>query len=669
MSNITIPGVSNSQMDTRRMIDELMEVERRPVDRLEDTREEYQAQRRAWQDVGRNLNTFRTSATRLYGFESPFAARIANSSDPSSLTAEASRSAQEDISSIEVLRIARADSFASKQLPSDYQVEAGRYGFQVGDRQQTFEFRGGDLSDFAAAVNRHAGSLLRARVVRDTSQTQVIAFESSHEGLENRLSFTHKSEELALDAGVIAPSQRAGFAFELTSAASLHNADAVHADEGQLVLEAQSEAALPTSSPTAIQPGMLLELELRFSERPEGPPTPPPPPGPSIPDLGSVSLEDVTVRNAPSQAILPDAVEQEEPQRVDSNEVLYAVSEGRRVPLPAVPNSEEFTTVRVPISEFLQNLEGLELVNRNTHRDLEVRSARVFDPEAIGEYEPVNPLRTAQDARLRVEGIEVTRSSNTIDDIIPGTTLNLHRPSAGPVEIAVEPDRESAKDAVIEFVAYYNQTVRDINILTRAEPEIIDQIEYFSDDEREQARERLGLLQGDSTLNQLRTRLQTIVMNAYDTGPDSDLRLLAQIGISSNAGAPGRGFDPGRLRGYLEINENALDSALANDFENIRSLFGYDTDGDRVVDSGVGYTAGEYIRGFTQIGGVVATRTDSIDTRISNTDRQIEDYGERLDRRESELRQEFSRMEGALQDLEQSRSQIENMNPNSGSGR
>ncbi|TVR86452.1 MAG: flagellar hook protein FliD [Spirochaetaceae bacterium] len=669
MSNIIIPGVSNSQMDTRRMVDELMEVERRPVERLENTRDQYQAQRLAWQDIGRHLNTFRTSATRLYGFESPFAARIAHSSDPASLTAEASRTAQEDINSIEVLQIARADSFASKQLPSDYRIEAGRYGFQVGEQQQAFEFRGGNLSDFAAAVNRHAGSLLRARVVRDTAQTQIIAFESRHEGLENRLSFTHRSEQMALDMGVIAPSERAGFGFELAGASALRNADAVHIDEAQILLEAQSEAALPAPAAMTIQPGMILELELRFSERPEGPPAPPPPPGPSVPDLGSVSLEDVTVLNAPSRALLPEATEPEEPPRVDSNAILFALSEGRRVQLPELPESEEFSTVRIPVSEYVQNLEGLELVNRNTHRDIEIRSARVFDPEAIGEYEPLNPLRTAQDARLRVEGIEVTRSSNRIDDIIPGTTLNLHRPSAGPVEIAVEPDRESAKDAVIEFVAYYNQLIRDINILTRSESEIIDQIEYFSDEEREQARERLGLLQGDSTLNQLRTRLQTIVMNAYDTGPDSDLRLLAQIGISSNAGAPGRGFDPGRLRGYLEINENILDNALANNFEEIRRLFGSDTDGDRVIDSGVGYTAGEYIRGFTQIGGVVATRTSSIDTRITNTDRQIENYGERLDRREAELRREFSRMEGALQELEQSRSQIEGMNPNSGGGR
>jgi flagellar hook-associated protein 2 len=669
MSNIIIPGVSNSQMDTRRMVDELMEVERRPVERLENTRDAYQAERRAWQDIGRQLNTFRTSATKLYGFESPFAERIASSSDPSSLTAVASRAAQEDVSTIEVLQIARADAFASQQLPSDYHVEAGRYGFQVGEQEQAFEFRGGNLSDFAAAVNRHAGSLLRARVVRDTAQTQVLAFESRHEGLENRLSFTHQSEQMALDIGVIAPSERAGFAFELTRATAPRNPDALQISDDQLFLDAQSEAQLPTPSPMNIYAGMMLELEVRFSERLDGPPAPPPPPGPSVPDLGSVSLEDVTVFNAPSKALLPESIEPEEQPRVDSNEVVFALSEGSRVPLPELPDSEGFSTVRIPVSEYVQSLEGLELVNRNTHRDIEIRSARVFDPEAIGEYEPVNPLRTAQDARLRVEGIDVTRSSNTIDDIIPGTTLNLHRPSAGEIEIAVEPDRESAKDAVIEFVAYYNQIIRDVNILTRSETDIIDQIEYFSDDEREQARERLGLLQGDSTLNQLRTRLQTITMNAYDTGPDSDLRLLAQIGISSNAGGPGRGFDPGRLRGYLEINENMLDAALENNFQEIRRLFGSDSDGDRVIDTGVGYTAGEYIRGYTQIGGVVATRTDSIDTRITNTDRQIEDYGERLDRRESELRREFSRMEGALQELEQSRSQVEGMNPNSGSRR
>jgi flagellar hook-associated protein 2 len=181
------------------------------------------------------------------------------------------------------------------------------------------------------------------------------------------------------------------------------------------------------------------------------------------------------------------------------------------------------------------------------------------------------------------------------------------------------------------MVGYYNQVIRDINIYTRNEPALIDQIEYFDEAERELMESRLGIFQGDSSLNQLRTRMQTIMMNAYDTGGRDSYALLAQIGVSTNASGAGGGVDSARLRGYLEINESQLDEALNRDFEAVGRLFGQDTDGDLAVDRGVAVALEQFVSPYVRTGGIVASRTDSLSTQINQTEDRISRYNDRLE--------------------------------------
>jgi flagellar hook-associated protein 2 len=331
------------------------------------------------------------------------------------------------------------------------------------------------------------------------------------------------------------------------------------------------------------------------------------------------------------------------------------------VNLPELPENQTFQTVEVPVADLLSRTSGFEFQNRNTDRILEIRNIQILDPSQRGDAAPRNALDSARDARIRFNGIEITRDSNEIDDLIPGVTLNLRRASPDPVEVDVQPDRESAKDAIIQMVGRYNQMVRDINIYTRSEQSLIDQIEYFDDAERETMRERLGIFQGDSSLNQLRQRMQTIMMNAYDTGPESPYDLLAQIGISTNASGASGNVDMSRLRGYLEINEAQLDEALTRDFEGVGRLFGSDTDGDLVVDRGVAVALDQFVNPYVRTGGVVAGRESSLDTQISQTEDRISRYNDRLEDYEQELRSDFGRMEGMMNQLEDSSQALERL--------
>lgn len=643
MSDISIPGITNNNgMNTSRMIDDLMEVERRPLRRLENQVETYEEQQAAWRAMGRTLGQLRDASRTMYGFENPFRERVAEVSDPSVLSASATRQAEEQNEELTVLQTAGRDRFASQPIDREFQVPAGRYTFSVGDEQASLRFGGGSLRSFSDEVNSRLEGIVQTAIVPDTATTQVLILEGQQEGREAVLSFADDAGPLMEQIGVMQPArpdQRAALLEDET-----------------LRLEPGQEETRRLDQRFRVEPGMVLRFEARTEPLEREAFTPPPtPPGPDQPDAGGVSLEGVTVQNEALDLGLPQPEAEGPPPVVENNQAVTMLgSAGSTLDLPPVPESAGFQTVELAASDLLSSVTGFSFVNRNTDRALEIRNIEIFDPSQRGDSRPRNALDSARDARIEYNGIEITRDSNEIDDLIPGVTLNLRRASPDPVEVAVTPDRELAKDSIIEMVGFYNQVVRDINIYTRNEQDLIDQIEYFDDTERETMQQRLGIFQGDSSLRQLRTRMQTIMMNAYETGPSSSYDLLAQIGISTNASGTSGSLDASRLRGYLEINESQLDDALARDFEGVGRLFGHDTDGDLIVDRGVAVSLEQFVSPYVRTGGIVQTRTDGLDSRIGSTEDRITRYNERLEDYEQELRNDFGRMEGMMEQLQES---------------
>ena len=64
----------------------------------------------------------------------------------------------------------------------------------------------------------------------------------------------------------------------------------------------------------------------------------------------------------------------------------------------------------------------------------------------------------ASDAALSVDGIAVTRSSNTIDDLLPGLTLSLTATTASPVTVVALEDPDLAEAEMRAFVDALNTT-------------------------------------------------------------------------------------------------------------------------------------------------------------------------------------------------------------------
>jgi len=659
-----IPGITSSGIDTDGMIEQIMEAERVPVTRMEEQIDQYQEEKAAWQEIGRRITNLREASRILFGFENPFNERIASSTDDRSVTAIADRNASEGTTSVKVIQLAQADRFLSRSLPADFEVAAGRFGFRVGDQEEYFNFSGGTLAQLAEAINRRASDIVSARVVRNTADTQVILIEAIESGAEKPLIFLDAARTFALEASILeevldqtvsvtpGPTTVTAWTKPLGSDVTVQN--------GVVTVEPGGEAVLRLPGGIPTQDRLELDIEVEVENFFEGWNPPAAPPGPAVPPVDGATLGDVTVHGAPSSAPLPDWSPPEPPTVQDDFQMLFAQDGASVVPLPQVSDTSGFETIRIPISEYVDSIQSVNIRNRNTHRRIRVKNVALVDPTSRGDLSPVNPITTAQDAVLEVHGIRVERPSNSVDDLIEGVTLQLHS-TGDAVDVSIEPDREAVKNALIDFVYRYNQLLTEVNILTRNEPAIIDEITYFTDDERDAAQKRLGMMQGDLTLNNLKSRLQTVMMNPYQTSAGSSMTLLAQMGISTNAAGPAGGYNASRLRGYLEINESDLDDALETQFPAIKELFGSDTNLDQVIDSGLGYVVEQTTIPYVQVGGIVALRTDTIDSSIDRTETRVARENERLDDREAELRQDFGRMQGAMNTLQENQRTLDNL--------
>ncbi len=166
----------------------------------------------------------------------------------------------------------------------------------------------------------------------------------------------------------------------------------------------------------------------------------------------------------------------------------------------------------------------------------------------------------AQDAQLSINGLAITRESNTVNGAINGVTLDLLKADIGKViNVNITEDSGSISTAVNEFVEGYNGLAQTINELTK-----FDSTTGVS-----------GLLIGDFTVRNISSQLRGLMSRALPQ-LDGNIRSLADIGIITKSD------------GTLELNSSKLDEAVADYPSEVEALF---RPQGRPSDSGVSYVS------------------------------------------------------------------------------
>lgn len=150
------------------------------------------------------------------------------------------------------------------------------------------------------------------------------------------------------------------------------------------------------------------------------------------------------------------------------------------------------------------------------------------------------------DASVTIDGVEVTSSSNTIVDAIPGVTLNLLKADAGvTVNIQVERDFDAIVSKVRDFITAYNSVASFIRTQCSFD---------------ETTKKAGGVLFGDGTLTSVRSDLTSIITNRV-WGVSSEFSTLGLVGVSVDR------------YGQLSLDEGSFKKYLGSNFGDVRRLF------------------------------------------------------------------------------------------------
>lgn len=243
-----------------------------------------------------------------------------------------------------------------------------------------------------------------------------------------------------------------------------------------------------------------------------------------------------------------------------------------------------------------------------------------YDPAAVTtSSDPVYGLQAALDATFEIDGISVTRSSNSVSDVIDGVTLSLAKASNGvATSLTIANDYSAAKTAIESFVGTYNALTSSIKSLTAFDS----------------ATEKASTLTGDSTVRAIQTQLRSLVTGqiAGLSGASS----LADIGISLST------------TNTLSIDGTKLSAALADPAKNVGALFG----GTETIQ-GFATVLNDRLKGYLDSGGLLANRTDGISSTLKSFDKQKDVLNARLERIEARYRTQFTALDTLIAGMTQ----------------
>ena len=192
---------------------------------------------------------------------------------------------------------------------------------------------------------------------------------------------------------------------------------------------------------------------------------------------------------------------------------------------------------------------------------------------AISEYDPTSKgilfggstlnfteLQAATDASLKLDGLTITRATNTIKDVLPDTTITLlsdtPKTQAPTITVNVDHDTTSLTSGVNSFLIAYNNLLRFASSQTQ----------------RDSAGNYVptAILGDDETLASVMQNVKSQMSGIISGIDSSDLNSLSDVGVTSVTD-PGDDTQPPTI--ILTLDQAKFSSALSKDFTKFRSVF------------------------------------------------------------------------------------------------
>jgi flagellar hook-associated protein 2 len=226
---------------------------------------------------------------------------------------------------------------------------------------------------------------------------------------------------------------------------------------------------------------------------------------------------------------------------------------------------------------------------------------------------------TAQNAIVNINGLDVSRSTNVMSDVVSGLTLTLNSvpTTTDPnTKIMVAQDTDAIATKVKDLVGAFNAVNSALHI----------QLDYTG------TTKGSNTLFGDSTLRQLQQQINTLASSAYGTSN------ISQLGITRDKS------------GNMTLDASKLSSAIAADPDAVAKLF---------VNGGFATAISSMTDSYTRAtDGLLAVKSQAFSDRSKLLQTQIDRIYRSADATKTRLEAQFSALESAMSALRSQSSQL-----------
>ena len=201
----------------------------------------------------------------------------------------------------------------------------------------------------------------------------------------------------------------------------------------------------------------------------------------------------------------------------------------------------------------------------------------------LGFHDTANNLQTAQDAIIGYDGLTVTRSTNSINDVIDGVTVNLLGITSADATLTINNDKSILKTNIQTMVSSYNV--------------LLDLLDNFTAVESDS--ELAGALSEDSSMVRfLKEKLNSAVFGGSST-PSGTINDIRDLGVSVNR------------YGVITFDETKYDAAILESYDDVVTMLTADTDQQSIYvtgNKGLAQDIATVIENFIDTDGMLTSR-------------------------------------------------------------
>ncbi|BEH15166.1 MULTISPECIES: flagellar filament capping protein FliD [Marinobacter] len=212
-----------------------------------------------------------------------------------------------------------------------------------------------------------------------------------------------------------------------------------------------------------------------------------------------------------------------------------------------------------------------------------------FDTADPDNVDGMRQTIAASDAVMEINGVEIRRATNTIENVVDGLTFNIT--GEGKSTIKVEQDTAAVAERVQAFVDKFNELQGTIRELSSFDSET----------------GRGSILTGDSTVRNIQNQLKRVLTDIIPGLENASVRSLADVGISTDFRTGELQFDSQKFQQQLRENPDDVTALFAEQGRTSDSQVEF-------VRSGSNTRPGDYSINVTQM----ATR-GSLNYSVPNT--------------------------------------------------